>query len=178
MPVTRGYRASAVRKQRQDSFLPAASISAVRKNAIFSSSSVASFPAYRKPPNLSSRRARGGGGDEAREGSNVHVRPRSPRPPPSFISAYPPIPSTFSRSLAQRQNHESRFGATEPRSKSAGVLTGISARESDETVPERVRNTDNNKPEKCSQRAAAPEPTPSLSETGALRVGEGGNSRR
>lgn len=110
------------------------------------------------------------------------VRPRLAPPTLPLHLRVPPVPSTFSRSFPERQNHESSSGSQAESILNAVcncvLLTGISARVAEEKVPESVRNTDNNKPEKCSQRAVAPELTPSLSETGALRVGEGGNSRR
>lgn len=110
------------------------------------------------------------------------VRPRLAPPTLPLHLRVPPVPSTFSRSFPERQNHESSSGSRAESILNVAcnceLLTRISARLAKEKVPESVRNTDNNKPEKYSQRAVAPELTPSLSETGALRVGEGGNSRR
>jgi len=110
------------------------------------------------------------------------VRPRLAPPTLPLRLRVPPVPSTFSRSFPERQNHESSSGSRAESILNAAcnceLLTRIPARMAEEKVPESARNTDNNKPEKCSQRAVAPELTPSLSETGALRVGEGGNSRR
>lgn len=107
-----------------------------------------------------------------------HPHPRSPSPPypsPLLPLAVPQKardgPVLVSEGSSGKADRRENLVSSHPAS-AATHRNLVSSRRGEGAKT--VRNEDNNKPKKCSQRPGALEPTPSLSETGARLVGEGG----